>query len=234
MSVSRLAWMIRRCALVMGSRGKLKLHWLSISDAHSTFGIYVRLASRVRFHHASIGDYSYAAAGARIAYADIGKFCSIGPEVMIGGLGRHPVGYLSSHPYFYSSDYRRWVGKEGGADFDELPRTKIGNDVWIGARAIVLDGITVGDGAIVAAGAVVVKDVAPYTIVGGVPARFISTRSVKPFDDPAPDWWNWPDTRRDELATAMIAALDDTTRAHPPHPNASSAAAIASAPRPPR
>jgi len=82
--------------------------------------------------------------------------------------------------------------------FEELKRTQIGNDVWIGARAIVLDGISIGDGAVIAAGAVVTKDVPPYAIVGGVPAKLIRYRFE---DDVIQELlkWKWWDLSLDDL-----------------------------------
>jgi carbonic anhydrase/acetyltransferase-like protein (isoleucine patch superfamily) len=78
--------------------------------------------------------------------------------------------------------------------FSELPRTTIGNDVWIGARAMVLDGVTIGDGCVIAAGSVVTKNIEPYSIVGGIPAKLIRKR----FSDEVIEllltwkWWNLP------------------------------------------
>ncbi|WP_281067744.1 CatB-related O-acetyltransferase [Neorhizobium galegae] len=79
--------------------------------------------------------------------------------------------------------------------FDEIHETYIGNDVWIGVRAVILDGVRVGDGAIVAAGAVVTKDVDAYAIVGGVPAKVIGYRFAEDVRASllALEWWNYPD-----------------------------------------
>jgi acetyltransferase-like isoleucine patch superfamily enzyme len=123
-----------------------------------------------------VGRYTYIGGNCRIGSASIGSFCSIAGEVVIG-LGTHPTGFVSTHPVFFSP-------KNGGFPvsfvtekvFVEGSPVRIGNDVWIGYRAMLLDGTTVGDGAIVAAGAVVSKDVEPYSIVGGVPARHIRYR----------------------------------------------------------
>jgi acetyltransferase-like isoleucine patch superfamily enzyme len=123
---------------------------------------------------------------------------------MLGGLGRHPTNFLSTHPYFYSHHYRNTLGLAGGGCFDELPRTRVGNDVWIGARAIILDGVTVGDGAIIAANAVVTKDVQPYTIVGGVPAKLLRRRQITPemLGEKA-NWWDLSSTDLEALFTRV-------------------------------
>jgi acetyltransferase-like isoleucine patch superfamily enzyme len=145
---------------------------------------------------------TYIAEGTSVGFTEIGAFCSIGPNVSLGGLGWHPTDRLSTHPVFYSS--RLQAGTtfvEQGNEFDnekELPHTKVGNDVWIGAGCIVLDGVTIGDGAIVAAGAVVTKNVPPYAIVGGVPANVIRYR----FDIDtitALLKWRWWELSNDEL-----------------------------------
>lgn len=125
----------------------------------------------------SIGKGSYIGSDCRIR-GDIGRFCCIASGVITAN-GRHPTSdFASIHPAFYSPDLSR-CGlsyckeqrfKEDGA------RICIGNDVWIGTGAILLDGVQVGDGAIIAAGAVVTKDVEPYSIVGGIPAREIRKR----------------------------------------------------------
>lgn len=142
----------------------------------TTFGRYTTIQNNALLKMVDIGDYSYVNDRSFICNAKIGKYVSIGPEVMIG-LGKHPsTGFVSSHPVFYSVRGQvktTFVDKEY---FEETAKTIIGNDVWIGARAIIMDGVTIGDGAIVGAGAVVTKDVEPYSIVGGVPAKKIKYR----------------------------------------------------------
>lgn len=163
------------------------------------------LGKRVHLADCSLGNGSYLAFGSRAAQAEIGHFCSIGPHVLIGGLGRHPVDLLSTHPLFYSdrlASERRSISLRG---FNELVRTVIGSDVWIGASAVILDGVTVGDGAIIAAGAIVTRDVEPYAIVGGVPAKLIRYRfNAKLRTDLLKiRWWDQPiDTVR-RIAAAV-------------------------------
>lgn len=130
----------------------------------------------------------------------IGKYCSIAPNVQVA-IGTHPSRtFVSTCPIFYSTRIQRgftFVDKDLFeefiyADSEKKYSVDIGNDVWIGAGAIILQGVRVGDGAIVAAGAVVTKDVEPYAIVGGVPAKLIRKR----FNDDqiqlllADKWWN--------------------------------------------
>ncbi|WP_295728103.1 CatB-related O-acetyltransferase [uncultured Muribaculum sp.] len=146
----------------------------------------------MKLDHSSIGDYTYIGPNSRVVYSTVGKFCSIAGEVCLG-LATHPLTYISSSPIFISTNNatgHRWTTKN--VDFHEYVPTKIGNDVWIGTRAIIMGGITIGDGAVVGAGAVVTKDVPPYAIVGGIPAKIIRYR----FDSGTIDvllrlkWWN--------------------------------------------
>lgn len=137
-----------------------------------------------------IGDFTYLNRGALVISGRIGSYCSIAHFVHIGA-EQHPVNFLSTSPYVY--------GRESvfGADVpvDELPSPPtLGHDVWVGSAAIIQQGVTVGDGAIIAAGSVVTRDVEPFAIVAGVPARPLRPR----FDadvvqmilgDP---WWLWP------------------------------------------
>lgn len=132
-----------------------------------------------------IGFGSYISFNCNIKNAKIGKFSSIGPRVYIG-FSTHPTSvWVTTHPAFYM-DLRKILGysfhKESKPLFNCYKTTsdhylvEIGNDVWIGSDVKIMDGIKIGDGAIVAAGAVVTKNVEPYSIVGGVPAKFLKYR----------------------------------------------------------
>lgn len=126
----------------------------------------------------------------------IGRYCSIAKHVEIG-LPQHPVDWLSISCRQYLSSYldmRKFTGSDVVTqDFEMMAHTTIGNDVWIGTHVVIMGGLTIGDGAIVAAGAVVTKDVPAYAIVAGVPARVIRYR----FDEKTIDellelkWWRY-------------------------------------------
>lgn len=124
----------------------------------------------------------------------IGSYCSIAEGVTIFGGGEHPTDWISTFPL-------RAAYAQPGAYQDGLPATKgkteIGNDVWIGFNATILSGVTVGDGAIIAATATVTKDVSPYTIVAGNPAKLIRFRFTKQQISQLLDikWWDWPHDR---------------------------------------
>jgi len=143
------------------------------------FGKGVHVSANTVLSDCQIGSYSSIGPGGRYIGCRVGSFCSFGPEIL-AGLGRHPTEYVSTSPAFYapnSSGCR--ISFVAESMFEEALPVTIGSDVWIGARAIVLDGVAIGHGAVVGAGAVVTKDVAPYVIVGGVPAKVIRKR----FDD---------------------------------------------------
>lgn len=122
-----------------------------------------------------IGDGTYICQGTYIYHCEkIGKYCSIARDVGIG-IGSHPTDWTYTSPLFYNKS-RGLVEK---STYDYIKKDKkvvIGNDVWIGAKALILNGVNVGNGAIIAAGSVVTKDIEPYAIVAGVPAKVIKYR----------------------------------------------------------
>lgn len=154
--------------------------------------------------------YQYPINGDRLI---IGKFCSIacGAKFLFTS-ANHTMKSLSTYPFpiFF---------EEWGLDradittaWDNKGDIVIGNDVWIGYEAIILSGVTIGDGAIIGARAVVTKDVPPYTVVGGVPAKEIKKR----YDPQTIDrlrrlcWWDWPDEKiRQALPALMNGKIDD-------------------------
>ena len=143
------------------------------------FGIYNTIYNEVSLNEVTLGDFTYIAGNTNISKTTIGKFCSIGPYCKIG-LGKHPTkDFVSTHPVFFSTLKQAQVTFADRNYFDEFAYIIIGNDVWLGANVIVVDGVKIGDGAIVAAGSVVTKDIPPYTIVGGVPAKIIKYRFEK-------------------------------------------------------
>ena len=150
-------------------------------DSRANFEGKNKLGDYTVFLNSSMGYASYVSDHSFIKNTIIGKYTCIANEVMTVA-GNHPLSFASIHPAFYSTGYSfSYVKENRFEDFRYLDPERqisivIGNDVWIGARATILEGIRIGDGAVVAAGAVVTKDIAPYTIVGGVPARVIKYR----------------------------------------------------------
>lgn len=136
-------------------------------------------------HYLNIGAFSYTQGGAFVN-CEIGRYCSFAEEIVIGAT-KHPTDWLSTAPFQYREDPWGWFSygkshqlttkhKRIISSFDNSPKTIIGNDVWIGRKAIIMPGIKVGNGAIIGAGAVVTKDVPDYAVVAGVPAKIIKYR----------------------------------------------------------
>lgn len=139
-------------------------------------GRYVKIHHLAKVTNCEIGDFSYVANYANLNVCHIGKFCSIGSYVK-AGLGRHPTKHwVSSHPAFYSLGNQAGIRFPSGHSFDESTQITIGHDVWLGANSIIIDGVNIGNGAIVGAASVVTSDVPAYAVVAGVPARIIRYR----------------------------------------------------------
>lgn len=140
------------------------------------FGTRNALAAGVELNDSSLGDFTYLGENSRVSQTTIGKFTCIGPDVIVN-LGNHPTkNFVSIHPAFFSTSRQSGIAFVSENNFAEYESCKIGNDVWIGARAVILSGVAIGDGAIVGAGAVVTKDVPAYAIVAGVPATVLRYR----------------------------------------------------------
>jgi len=105
----------------------------------------------------------------------IGSFCSVAPGVRIGSMN-HPYHFVTTHPFLYDKSYGFVSENKDDVIREGSKSVTLEDDVWVGLNAIVLPGVTIGKGAIVGAGSVVTKDVPPYSIVGGVPAKVIKKR----------------------------------------------------------
>lgn len=171
----------------------------------SEFGRYVEIGEGSRILESRLGDYSYTDRYADIAYSVLGKFVNVAAFVRINP-SEHPYHRASLHHFMYRSSYY-WPDEPDESALFEWRRSRpvtIGHDTWIGHGAVVMKSVTIGDGAIVAAQAVVTKDVAPYTIVGGIPARVLKARHRPAVAERlrALAWWDWPHER-------LRAALPD-------------------------
>ncbi len=158
---------------------------------NSKFGENVALQRNAMVYSTDIGRYTYTGKNFTSWHSKIGTFCSISWNVSIGG-ANHDYNRVTTHSFLYSKDYGFFDDEPGYDRFTD--ECIIGNDVWIAANACICRGVTVGDGAVIAAGAVVTHDVEPYTIVGGVPAKPIKKR----FSDEViqlllkSKWWELP------------------------------------------
>ena len=192
--VARLGWMLTRRPWLQFRLEGFSASFLSNISWDSVLSEFNKVGMYALVRHSRLGRFSYVAAGARVVGCACGSFCSIGPDAWVGGLGRHPTHWISTHPSFYSPLMQAGMTFVEREFFEETQEVVMGHDVWVGARAIVLDGVTIGNGAVIAAGAVVTRDVAPYSIVGGVPARLIRRRfndeDIRKLEDLR--WWDWP------------------------------------------
>ena len=152
----------------------LRMGYMCTSDK-CKFGEYNTLGHYVELSNTHIDNFTYIGKATIINNAKIGKYCSIAPRCKIG-LGMHPSDFVSTHSLFFSTTTHNEVVLLNTDKFLEFKEIKIGHDVWIGESAIVQDGVEIGNGAIIGSGAVVTKDVPPYAVVGGVPAKVIKYR----------------------------------------------------------
>lgn len=171
-------------------------------------GRYTEIGARTEMSETRFGNYSYIVHDASAIYADIGKFCSIAAFVRINP-GNHATWRASQHHFTYRSALYGFDLGDDAAFFDwrRSNAVRIGHDVWVGHGAVIMPGVSIGNGAVVGSSAVVTKDVAPYTIVVGVPARPIKRRFPEDLAArmDALAWWDWdhdtlgerlPDMRR--------------------------------------
>ena len=144
----------------------------------------------------SLGKRSYTGPWDMIFHCEIGSYCSISYGVTIGA-PEHNYTRPSTHQFIYDSKYGLFEDCTTIRDEKFLLDLKIGNDVWIGCNSTILRGVRIGDGAIIAANAVVTKDVPPYAIVAGVPAKIIKYRFSDDVIEKLLDicWWYWPDSK---------------------------------------
>ena len=175
------------------SAAKIPSHSRDVPNFH-----YTNRLPEYQKANIKIGDYTYGRPTVRWLTPDvtltIGKFCSIAPDVTFFMGGNHRPDWVSTYPFpVLKSDWPKASGR--------TPVTKgnvtVGNDVWIGVEALIMSGVTIGDGAVIGARAVVAKDVPPYSIVVGNPAREVRKR----FDEITIarlleiQWWNWDEEK---------------------------------------
>lgn len=158
-------------------------------------GRYASIGERVVLREVNVGDFSYFERHAEAIYTTIGKFCSIAANSRINAL-EHPIERITQHKLSYRpNEYFRWLGVD--AAFRARRQAKavgIGNDVWIGHGAVIMPGISIGNGAIVGANSVVTRDVPAYAIVAGVPAKPLRMRFPSEIAARIESlaWWDWP------------------------------------------
>ncbi|WP_303852778.1 DapH/DapD/GlmU-related protein [Bartonella apis] len=158
-------------------------------------GRFSEIGERVVLRDVTVGDFSYFERNGEAIYTDVGRFCSIASNVRLNAL-EHPMERVSMHKMTYRpNEYFRFMTLDSAfRERRHNKRVTVGHDVWIGHGAVVMPGITIGHGAVIGANAVVTKDVIPYEIVGGVPAKRIRMRFPDYIIQALLDlcWWNWP------------------------------------------
>ncbi len=184
---------------------KYILGWLKniINPAVSIFSLidnvsYVSNKAKIhrgaKVFNSKIGRYTYLTKGSESVFAEIGNFCSIGHYSKIG-LAHHDLKKLSTSPIFLEKINA--TGSTWNNHTTHYPYKKviIENDVWIGSRALLIGGIKISNGAVIAAGSIVTKDVPPYAVVAGVPARIVKYRFKKSLINNllSIQWWNLPE-----------------------------------------
>lgn len=177
------------------------MKFLWIFSIINTFLCFGELFSHVEMGEGSYG-YPEVFSWGEGAELTIGKYCSIAQEVKVFLGGEHRTEWVTTYPFS--------VLWPEGWGISGHPKTKgnvaIGNDVWVGAFACILSGVTVGDGAVIGARAVVTKDVPPYAIVVGNPAKVIKYRFNEEIIGKLLNikWWDW---KREEIAKALPLML---------------------------
>lgn len=167
---------------------------LAIWDNESSFTKSSEIRRFAKLKSSQVGKYSRVNPGCKISNTKIGNFTAIGRD-STSGLGGHPMNYVSTQNIFYKKNNmnNRWV-----KSINYPPRPiEIGNDVWVGVEAMIMDGVKVGDGAVVGARAVVTKDVPPYAVVVGQPAKIIKYRFEKEIIERLLEikWWDFDDDK---------------------------------------
>lgn len=183
---------------------------------NSYAGKWTSIGAYNKIIESSFGDYTYTMDDVTVNYTEIGRFCSIASHVCINPV-QHPMNRVTQH----HMTYRKVAYGLGSEDDEEIfdwrrtQRVKIGHDVWIGHGAIIMKDVEIGTGAVIASGSIVTKNVDPFTIVAGVPAKPIKRRFTQEISDSLLEiaWWDWP---REKLETHFdeLNDVDTFIKAH--------------------
>lgn len=167
---------------------------------NSKIGYDSKIEAGSIFLNSSMGRHSFCGYDCFINNAEIGSFVSIADRVYIGR-GIHPVSWASTSPVFYNNKDSVKT-KFSKHNREEHPKTYIGNDVWIGDGVYIKPGVKIGDGAVIGMGSIVTKDVPPYKIVAGNPAKIIRDRFSEEVTDRfiKAKWWNLSDDSLKRIA----------------------------------
>lgn len=182
---------------------------------HSILGDKVRLERNNQIVYSNMGRYCYTGANTVIKNVQLGSFDSVAWNVSIGG-NTHDLNHITTHSFLV---YPKWQMGGDGNWKSASEKCQIGHDVWIGAGASILRGVTIGNGAVIGASSVVTKDVPPYAVVVGNPGRVIRMRCREEWIERLQElnWWEFPEPIirnnfelfRAELSVDIINKLED-------------------------
>lgn len=165
----------------------------NVDICDSSFGIYTEVGHDVTLREMELGDYSYISEYCDIIYTTIGKFTSIASFVRINP-GNHPMERITQHHMTYRRS--KYGFGEDDEEFFNRRRDKwchVGHDVWIGHGVTITAGVKIGNGSVIGAGSVVTKDIPPYSLAVGVPAKVIRKRftdeEIRIIEESK--WWEW-------------------------------------------
>lgn len=169
------------------------ISWFALWDKESDFTKHTRLGHLVRLSSSKIGRYTRINSGCSFLKVTVGNFSSLAGNSQFGA-GRHPLHFASTSQIFYNENSlnNQWVKP---IPFTENLPIHIGNDVWIGTQCLVMGGVTIGDGAVIGSRSVVTKDIPPYAIAVGTPAKVINHRFSQDVIERLLEiqWWKFSD-----------------------------------------
>lgn len=191
-------------------------------DEYSTVAQTAKVHRFAKLTNTQLGEHSYIGVGSWATCCDIGAYCSIGANVNMG-LTLHTMDTISTSPIFQlkrNATGVSWTDRDYAPNTLDTPITSLETDVWVGSNAIIMSGIKLHTGCVVGAGAVVTKDVPPYAIVAGVPAKILRYRFSPEIIERLLEikWWNLPDeeiTRVKDLFHIPNPTMKDLDRYFP-------------------
>lgn len=178
---------------------------------HSRLKGFNRIDRNCLVYHSEFERFSYLGSASVIMHSKIGKFCSLSWGITIGP-ANHDYEYLSTHDFLYNDFYGLKPLSEKPV-YDRFQKiTQVGNDVWVGTNVTILNGVKIGDGAVIGANSIVTKDVPPYAIVAGNPGKVVKFRFEEKYirELLAVQWWDMPEEKiktHFELFTSKDIAL---------------------------